>query len=104
MVMLSPYEYLTEFISIKQVAADFINNRVPGTKVTPYCMRIEEKDEDFYRQFSIIVCGLDAIAPRRWINRLVCSMLEYDEKLELAPESVHPIIDGGTEGFKGNAR
>jgi len=87
-----------------QVAAEFINNRVPGTKVTPYYAKIEDFDADFYKQFSIIVCGLDAIAPRRWINRLVCSMLEYDEKEELDPESIHPLIDGGTEGFKGNAR
>lgn len=87
-----------------KVAAEFMNSRVPGAKVTPYYARIEDFDVEFYKQFSIIVCGLDAIAPRRWINRLVCSMLEYDENGDLDPESIHPLIDGGTEGFKGNAR
>ncbi|XP_022652126.1 NEDD8-activating enzyme E1 catalytic subunit-like [Varroa jacobsoni] len=87
-----------------EVAAEFINNRVPGVKVTPYFARIEDKPVEFYETFSIIVCGLDAIAPRRWINRLICSMCEYNDDGELQPDTVHPLVDGGTEGFKGNAR
>merc|ERR1719362_2529827 len=34
-----------------EVAAEFINQRVPGTNVTPHNCKIQEKHEDFYRQF-----------------------------------------------------
>lgn len=32
-----------------EVAAEFINKRVPGTNVTPHKCKIQEKDETFYR-------------------------------------------------------
>ena len=35
---------------------------------------------------------------------MIVSMLEYDEEGTLDMSSIHPIVDGGTEGFKGNAR
>lgn len=31
-------------------------------------------------------------------------MCEYNDDGELQPDTVHPLVDGGTEGFKGNAR
>jgi len=78
-----------------EVAAEFINKRIPGTNVIAHNCKIQDYDEDFYTKFHLIVCGLDSIVARRWINGLVMSLL---------PEQVIPIIDGGTEGFKGNAR
>lgn len=87
-----------------EVAAEFINQRVPGTNVTAHNCKIQEKDEDFYRQFHLIICGLDSIVARRWINGMLISLLEYDEKGELDKTTIKPMIDGGTEGFKGNAR
>ena len=50
------------------------------------------------------VCGLDSIIARRWINGMIVSMLEYSEDGVLDMSSIRPIVDGGTEGFKGNAR
>eukprot|EP00971_Amphidinium_carterae_P011830 233104-Amphidinium_carterae.1 len=61
-----------------EVAASFINKRCGhmGVKVTPYCCKIQEKDESFYRQFNIIVAGLDNIGARRWMNATLHSMVD----------------------------
>ncbi len=89
----------------EKVAAEFIRKRVPGCQVTAHFNRIQDKDVDFYRSFNIVVCGLDSILARRWINGLLLSLLEYDsETEELDQSTVIPLVDGGTEGFKGNAR
>uniref|UniRef100_A0A4W6DEI8 NEDD8-activating enzyme E1 catalytic subunit n=1 Tax=Lates calcarifer TaxID=8187 RepID=A0A4W6DEI8_LATCA len=86
-----------------EVAADFINSRIPGCKVVPHFKKIQDFDESFYRQFHIIVCGLDSIIARRWMNGMLISLLSYEDGV-LDPSSIIPLIDGGTEGFKGNAR
>lgn len=44
-------------------------------------------------QFHIIICGLDSIEARRWISATLVNMVD-DEN----PESLKPLIDGGTEG------
>uniref|UniRef100_A0A8D3E397 NEDD8-activating enzyme E1 catalytic subunit n=1 Tax=Scophthalmus maximus TaxID=52904 RepID=A0A8D3E397_SCOMX len=85
------------------VAADFINSRVPGCCVVPHFKKIQDLDETFYRQFHIIVCGLDSVVARRWMNGMLLSLLVYEDGI-LDPGSIIPLIDGGTEGFKGNAR
>ena len=36
------------------------------------------------------------------MNGMLLSMLEYDDDGELDKTSLIPLIDGGTEGFKGN--
>eukprot|EP00741_Cyanophora_paradoxa_P005680 tig00000903_g5507.t1 len=87
-----------------EVAARFVNQRVPGVRVTPHFGKIQDKEEEFYRQFNLIVLGLDSIEARRWINALVCRLLEYDDEGGLRQETIVPLIDGGTEGFKGHAR
>ena len=88
-----------------EVAAEFINKRIPGANVVAHKCPIQDFDEEFYRQFHIIVCGLDSIVARRWINGMVLSMVEYDENGQLdESRPAPPIVDGGTEGFKGNAR
>ncbi|KAJ2959206.1 hypothetical protein NQZ79_g5298 [Umbelopsis isabellina] len=81
------------------VASEFVMNRVPGIKITPFFGKIQDKDEDYYSQFQIVICGLDSIEARRWINAMLVNMVD-DE----SPESLKPMIDGGTEGFKGQAR
>lgn len=85
------------------VAAAFVNARVPGCKVTPHYAKIQDYDESFYRGFHIVVCGLDSIVARRWINSMMVSLLNYEDGV-LDQTSIVPIVDGGTEGFKGNAR
>jgi ubiquitin-activating enzyme E1 C len=87
-----------------EVAAEFIMGRVPGVTVTPYKSKIQEKDEDFYRQFNIIISGLDNIEARRWLNSLLVNMVNYDSDGSIDPTTIIPLIDGGTEGLKGQAR
>jgi len=86
-----------------EVAAEFINQRIPLCRVKPHNCRIQDFDEDFYREFHVVVCGLDSIVARRWINGMLLELLEYEGD-ELDRASSKPLIDGGTEGFKGNAR
>lgn len=87
-----------------ETAAEFINKRVPGTTVTAHNCMIQDYDESFYRCFDIFVCGLDSIVARRWINGMAMSLVEYDDDGNIIQSSLIPIVDGGTEGFKGNAR
>lgn len=71
-------------------AAKFISSRVPGCTVTPYFGKIQDKDEGYYMQFNIVICGLDSVEARRWINATLVKMVDEDE-----PESLKPLIDGG---------
>ncbi|KAF2857693.1 hypothetical protein K470DRAFT_266634 [Piedraia hortae CBS 480.64] len=82
-----------------EVAADFVMKRVPGCKITPYVGKIQDKDEDYYMQFNLVICGLDSVEARRWINATLVGMVDEDN-----PDSLKPLIDGGTEGFKGQSR
>ncbi|EOO04337.1 putative nedd8-activating enzyme e1 catalytic subunit protein [Phaeoacremonium minimum UCRPA7] len=76
-----------------EVAAKFVEKRVKGVKITPHNCRIQDYDEDFYMQFQMVVCGLDSIEARRWINATLVNMVDMEN-----PDSLKPMIDGGTEG------
>ena len=90
--------------------------RVPGVKVTPYvhcflhCIfihsrklryhgKIQDKDESYYMQFHMIICGLDSVEARRWINATLVNMIDEEN-----PESLKPLIDGGTEGHSNKSQ
>ncbi|KAF7323075.1 E2-bind domain-containing protein [Mycena chlorophos] len=81
------------------VAAEFIMNRVPGVTVTPYYGKIQDKDDDYYLQFNLVICGLDSIEARRWMSATLVNLVDPEN-----PESLKPLIDGGTEGFRGQSR
>ena len=89
-----------------EVAAEFVNKRVPGCNVTPYCaniMKTTDEQPEFYKSFSMIISGLDNIEARRYVNNLLVSYTDVDE--DGVPTSMPiPFIDGGTEGFQGQAR
>lgn len=82
-----------------EVAARFVMGRVRGCTITPYYGAIQDKDADYYMQFSLVICGLDSVEARRWINATLVDLVD-----EFSPESLKPLIDGGTEGFKGQSR
>ncbi|KAF4124163.1 ubiquitin-activating enzyme E1 C [Geosmithia morbida] len=82
-----------------EVAAKFVESRVKGVSITPHNGAIQDFDLDFYRQFQLVICGLDSIEARRWINSTLVTLAEEGDA-----DSIKPLVDGGTEGFKGQAR
>ena len=76
-----------------EVAAEFVQKRARGVKITAFCGKIQDKDEEYYSQFGLVICGLDSIEARRWINATLIGLVDEED-----PESLKPIIDGGTEG------
>lgn len=84
-------------LSMMNVSTDNTANETV-TENRHYC-KIQDKDEDFYSEFALVICGLDSIEARRWMNATLVGMRDEDN-----PDSLKPLIDGGTEGFKGQAR
>mmetsp|Transcript_20128 Transcript_20128/g.32136 ORF Transcript_20128/g.32136 Transcript_20128/m.32136 type:complete len:448 (+) Transcript_20128:55-1398(+) len=86
-------------------AAAFINRRCGhlGIKVTPHVGKIQDFDETFYRKFNLLIAGLDNIAARRWMNATLHDMVDRSSGSP-DPSTIIPLLDGGTEGFKGQAR
>jgi ubiquitin-activating enzyme E1 C len=66
--------------------------------------KIQDYPEDFYRRFDIVVAGLDNVAARRWINAMLVNMVEFHDDGEIDASTIIPLVDGGTEGFSGQAR
>mmetsp|Transcript_33210 Transcript_33210/g.93091 ORF Transcript_33210/g.93091 Transcript_33210/m.93091 type:complete len:452 (-) Transcript_33210:1044-2399(-) len=85
-------------------AAAFINRRVTGANVVPHYKKIQDFDEEFYKQFKIVVCGLDSLVARRWMNSMLINMVKKLPDGEWDVSSIIPLIDGGTEGLKGHVR
>ena len=64
-----------------------------GVSITPHNCKIQDKDEDFYNQFGMVICGLDSIEARRWINTQLVEIAQQENG------EIKPLIDGGTEGL-----
>jgi len=87
-----------------KVAAAFIKTRCPWVNVVAHHGKIQDKSPDFYKSFNCIISGLDNVEARRWLNATVCGLVDLDEDGDPDPSTIIPIIDGGTEGFSGQAR
>mmetsp|Transcript_6851 Transcript_6851/g.10499 ORF Transcript_6851/g.10499 Transcript_6851/m.10499 type:complete len:314 (-) Transcript_6851:23-964(-) len=73
--------------------------------------KIQDKPRSFYANFDLVICGLDSIDARRWMNSMLCDLVHLNEKTgepallpDGTPPNIIPMIDGGTEGLKGHAR
>ena len=53
------------------VAAQRVMERVEGVAVTAHTCMIQEKPVEFYKQFHVIVLGLDSLEARRYMNTVV---------------------------------
>jgi len=87
-----------------EVAAEFINKRVKRCKVVAHIGKIQDMSLDFYEQFNVFVAGLDNIEARQYLNLVVHTLVDFDDNQNPKPETVRALIDGGTEGFRGQAR
>lgn len=72
--------------------------------VTAHHGKIQDKDSTFYAQFNCIISGLDNVEARRWLNATVVGLVQYDDDGDMDPDTIIPIVDGGTEAFSGQAR
>lgn len=88
------------------VAAKYINQKkFPSlvkdrfVTVIPHYQDLTKFTLEFISAFSIIISGLDAIPPRRFINNQINQLAKLTNF-----EKCIPFIDGGSEGFKGHCK
>uniref|UniRef100_A0A2K6TR99 NEDD8-activating enzyme E1 catalytic subunit n=1 Tax=Saimiri boliviensis boliviensis TaxID=39432 RepID=A0A2K6TR99_SAIBB len=73
----------------------------PKAEVAAEFLNIQDFNDIFFLFFETEFHS--CYPARRWINGMLISLLKYEDGV-LDPSSIIPLIDGGTEGFKGNAR
>lgn len=73
-----------------QVARDAVLKFRPHISITPYHANVKDPDfnVDFFKQFNVVLNGLDNLDARRHVNRL-CLAAEV------------PLVESGTTGFLG---
>jgi len=74
---------------------------VYDTEVKHFHGKMQDKENTWYAEFNLIICGLDSVPARRWINSTLYSLLGYDEEGNIEGDTIIPMIDAGTEGFEG---
>ena len=83
---------MINFISylIDQVARDAVLRFRPHISITPYHANVKDSNfnVNFFKQFNVVLNGLDNLDARRHVNRL-CLAAEV------------PLVESGTTGFLG---
>jgi ubiquitin-activating enzyme E1 C len=88
------------------VAAKFVSSRCGhlGVKVESRVCRIQDLEESFFAEFMIVIAGLDNIEARRWLNSTLHALLQRKSDGTIDKSSIRFLLDGGTEGLRGQAR
>lgn len=73
-----------------QVARDAVLKFRPQISITPYHANVKDSDfnMDFFKQFNVVLNGLDNLDARRHVNRLCLA-------------AGVPLVESGTTGFLG---
>lgn len=79
------------------IASNAIKDKIKDINITAYFDKIQNFNDDFYLKFNMIICGLDSIEARSWINNKIIQIAKNKD-------IIIPIIDGGTEGFQGSVK
>ncbi|CAL9730274.1 NEDD8-activating enzyme E1 catalytic subunit [Monosporozyma unispora] len=83
-----------------QVAAKYVDEKFTGVvKVEPLVTDLTTLSRDFYEQYQLIISGLDAIEPRRYINQMCIQIAQLSQF-----GNIIPLIDGGVESLKGHVK
>jgi len=97
-------------------AARAIMNRIEGCVVTPVVGRLEDQPPEWWYSHELVVLGLDSVEARARVNEIVATnRLRWEDVPEAervpggptvrpVPNSVHALVDGGSQGFQGNFR
>jgi NEDD8-activating enzyme E1 len=78
--------------------------RVEGVNIQYKTCMIQDLDDDFYRDFQVIITGLDNVEARQWINATIHRLVEFKGDGTPDEETQIRLVDGGTEAFAGQAR
>ena len=52
----------------------------------------------------VLLIRLNVCFVHRWLNGRINNLVEFDDDGDPIPETIIPLIDGGTEGFSGQSR
>lgn len=88
------------------VAAQELNERFRhlGVQIEAHCCKLQEKPLSFFRGFGVVIGGLDCVETRRWLNGRMHELVERDSAGAVIMETAPLLLDGGTEGLRGQMR
>ncbi|KAL8271518.1 hypothetical protein Esti_004553 [Eimeria stiedai] len=88
------------------VAAQVLNElfRHLGVEIEAHCCKLQEKPPSFFRGFGVVIGGLDCVETRRWLNARMHELVERDSMGSVVVERAPLLLDGGTEGLRGQMR
>lgn len=75
------------------IAASQIHKMYPSVTCHYMCCQIESLPMNFFTQFCLVICGVDTVETRQWLNGQLYNL-----------PIIIPMIEAGTEGWMGHVR